>query len=174
MSLVAKPSISASSWTLRFIKYNDNLSWIFHTSAVTPLSLVPIYTFDITIKIFADGQANAGQSGDSPFLKRNCFPLCSSTNAGLIMCADKCTMCSLADHAHCSAVLQVNERCGCSAQPSPVFSTRKEAGSCCRTCITGQISLSMRGWSRILQPEVDCTATCVALIATSVAPKVAK
>lgn len=52
MSLVAKPSISASSWTLRFIKYNNNLSWIFHTSAVAQLSPVPIYTFDIMKKIF--------------------------------------------------------------------------------------------------------------------------
>lgn len=169
MSLVAKPSISASSWTLRFIKYNNNLSWIFHTSAVAQLSLVPIYTFDIMTKIFADRQANAGWSGDSPFLRRNCFPLCSSTNTGLIMCADTCTMC-----IYRSAVLQVNEQRGCSAHPSPIFSTWKEAGSCCGTCITAQTSPSMRGWSQVLHPEVGCTATCIALIATSVAPKVAK
>lgn len=62
---IAKPSVSASSWTLRFIKYNDNLNWILHTLVVSQLLVGSIYPFDTTVKIFAYRQANAGRNGSS-------------------------------------------------------------------------------------------------------------
>lgn len=175
MSLVAKPSVSASSWTLRFIKYNNNLSWIFHTSAVAQLSPVPIYTFDIMKKIFLTDRQMLAEV-EIHLTSKEIVSLCVHLQIRVWSCVQTHARCGRwrITHIYRSAVLQVNEQRGCSAHPSPIFSTWKEAGSCCGTCITAQTSPSMRGWSQVLQPEVGCTATCIALIATSVAPKVAK